>query len=100
DVGCPIPFRQMVVRPTGEVSLCCNDALGQATMGDLRRQSITEVWHGKEFRELRAELLRAGRRHLKLCNVCDVAMPGFEFGIARERSGPARKSAAPAPARR
>jgi radical SAM protein with 4Fe4S-binding SPASM domain len=100
DVGCPIPFRQMVVRPTGEVSLCCNDALGEVTLGDLRRQSVAEVWNSEAFRKLRAELLRAGRRNLKLCNACDVAMPRFEFIIARSRGKRAAQVAAQAGAPR
>ncbi|MDL2316686.1 hypothetical protein LJC59_06360, partial [Desulfovibrio sp. OttesenSCG-928-A18] len=35
SVNCIYPFRQFVIRPDGRASLCCNDALGQMTMGDL-----------------------------------------------------------------
>ena len=94
DIGCPLPFRQLVIRPTGEVSLCCNDALGQATMGDVTRQSLVEIWSGPAFTELREELQRNGRRNLKLCNTCDVLMPRFEYNLLRDRTRRARRHAA------
>ena len=40
-VLCLQPFRQMVIRPTGEVSLCCNDALGKYTLGNLNTQTTS-----------------------------------------------------------
>lgn len=35
DTKCVNPFVEMIVRPDGKVSLCCNDPLGKNTMGDL-----------------------------------------------------------------
>ena len=45
DVLCSEPFTRMVVRPDGKISLCCFDALGKVTLGDLTRDSISEVWN-------------------------------------------------------
>ena len=43
--SCIQPFTRMVVRPDGKISLCCWDAVGKVTLGDLTRDSIFEVWN-------------------------------------------------------
>lgn len=68
--ACFLPFRQFVVRPDGKVSLCCNDALGKITLGDLSRESIKEVWNGEQYRNIRQQII-TGRQSLPLCQSCD-----------------------------
>lgn len=69
--GCLLPFRQMVVRPDGKVSLCCNDALGKMTMGDLNTQSIEEIWNSPAYTEIRMSLVHGRHNVTKLCTNCD-----------------------------
>ncbi len=71
NAGCLLPFKQIVVRPTGEISLCCQDALGQVTMGDAKMQGLKEIWDGPLYKELRERLLKRGRKDLLVCRVCD-----------------------------
>ncbi len=74
---CAYPFFQMVVRPDGKLSLCCNDALGQETLGDLSVQSIAEAW-ADQRRKLVQGLMLEGRHKLDICRHCDnfyVAKP-------------------------
>lgn len=71
DVVCPLPFRQFVIRPTGEISLCCNDALGKYTLGDLNTQNIQEIWHSEKYDAVRREMIANGRKNLTLCRDCD-----------------------------
>ena len=68
---CTRPFHQFIIRPTGEISLCCNDALGKYTMGDLNTQTISEVWNSEKYKSVREEMLKNGRKNLILCNQCD-----------------------------
>lgn len=70
-VPCSLPFSQMVVRPDGKVSLCCNDALGRMTLGDLSAEAMIEVWRGDRFRRVRELMYRKGREALPLCRDCD-----------------------------
>lgn len=70
ECSCTLPFQQLVIRPTGEVSLCCNDPLGKCTMGDLRKESILDVWHGKKYTRLRKQLA-CGREYVQHCQYCD-----------------------------
>lgn len=74
DVGecsCALPFCQMVIRPTGEVSLCCNDPIGKYTLGDLRIQTIQEVWNGDLYDAIRKQI-KKGRKNLPKCSKCDT----------------------------
>lgn len=76
---CKLPFISIVVRPTGKVSLCCNDALGQMTLGDINKQSLQEVWYSEEFKKIRKEMLANGRKNLPLCKDCDTFDPIHEY---------------------
>lgn len=67
---CILPFRQIIIRPDGKVSLCCSDPLGKNTLGDLTEESILEVWHGSKFREVR-KALNLGRGEWEYCKHCD-----------------------------
>ena len=49
---CTRLFFQFIIRPTGKISLCCNDALGKYTMGDLNKQTIKEIWNSEEYKRL------------------------------------------------
>lgn len=73
---CIYPFCQFVIRPDGKVSLCCNDALGKMTMGNLTAERIVDVWNGDKYKDVRKRLLN-GRRYVDLCYSCDfIAIPG------------------------
>lgn len=74
NMPCLLPLKQMVIRPDGKVSLCCNDALGKFTMGDCNSQGLTEIWQSPNFREVRKKLL-VGRDRLELCRFCDTFSP-------------------------
>lgn len=68
--SCTLPFAQMVIRPAGGVSLCCQDALGTYTLGDCTKETLMEIWHGRLYKDIRRRIL-AGRHALDLCNQCD-----------------------------
>lgn len=71
DVTCAFPFQQLIIRPTGQVSLCCNDALGKYTLGDLTRESILDVWYGEKYKKIR-KAIAEGRKNIEICKSCDT----------------------------
>lgn len=71
EAKCVLPFRQMIIRPDGKVSLCCNDPLGKNTLADLTKETILEAWNNQRFQVVR-ESLYAGRANWKHCEFCDV----------------------------
>lgn len=72
---CILPFKQIIVRPTGKVSLCCNDALGRYSLGDLTKEKLLDIWYGERFRTVR-ECLYAGRENWGDCRYCDTFYMG------------------------
>lgn len=72
---CILPYKQLIIRPDGKVSLCCNDPLGKNTMGDLTKDNILDVWNNDQFKMVR-KCLYGGRAHWEHCKYCDVFNPG------------------------
>ena len=68
---CRLPLVEMIVRPDGKISLCCNDALGQMTLGDLNTETIEEVWYGEKYAKIR-DLAMKGREKISLCQYCNA----------------------------
>ena len=68
---CIMPFGQLIIRPTGKISLCCNDALGKYTLGDCTTQSLREIWNSETYVNIRKKLLK-GRSEMELCRYCDT----------------------------
>lgn len=71
DAKCVLPFKQLIIRPDGKVSLCCNDPLGRNTLADLTQESILEAWNNERFKMVR-KCLYEGRKEWKHCEFCDV----------------------------
>jgi len=67
---CLYLFKHINVRPDGKVSLCSNDALGSVTLGDLKKESILDVWYGETFEEYREKIIK-GRKYIDACASCD-----------------------------
>ena len=68
--SCLLPFKQVIIRPDGKLSLCCNDALGNYTLGDVSKEKLLDIWHNKAYNEIR-NLLQKGRSEIKMCEFCD-----------------------------
>lgn len=72
--ACMYPFEQFVVRPDGKVSLCCNDATGKMTLGDLNKEKVLDVWNGDKFNTIRKNMVKDRGLNF-LCKECDTVTP-------------------------
>lgn len=70
NMRCTLPFQQMIIRPDGKLSLCCNDAYGELTLGDVSKNSILDEWYGAPYQRVRGSLFE-GRKNCDLCKKCD-----------------------------
>lgn len=70
-MSCILPYKQMVIRPDGKISLCCNDPYGRNTMADLNKMTLKEAWYSERYKKVRKEL-RKGRSRVNLCRYCDT----------------------------
>jgi radical SAM protein with 4Fe4S-binding SPASM domain len=69
--ACDWPLTSMVVTMTGNVVLCCNDYFETEVVGNVKEQSLVDVWTSKRFEEFRRALSQGDRTVSKLCADCD-----------------------------
>jgi hypothetical protein len=71
---CDMPFLQLIIRADCGVSLCCNDALGKVTLGDVEKQTLEDIWYGQKH----FEILESMRENIRsgICRDCDIVSSG------------------------
>ncbi len=70
----------------GRVAMCCFDSEAEYTVGNVREQSIHEVWHSEAFLEKRRLLYERDFEKMKLCAGCDyINHPAWVTPLARLR---------------
>lgn len=74
SMSCILPYKQMIIRPDGKTSLCCNDPYGKFTLADVNKMSLKEAWYSKRAEQIRRGL-RKNRIGISLCRFCDT-IPG------------------------
>jgi len=71
EIPCALLFVQMSIRPDGKVSLCCNDALGENTLGDVGKNTLVEIWESEIFCNFRRTMTQSGRYGIGTCRYCN-----------------------------
>lgn len=72
DLPCYGPSEMLIIRHTGEVVLCHEDADGQAVMGDANHQTLAEIWGSPRFAAYRQRLESGHRQQAaSICQGCD-----------------------------
>jgi len=59
----------------GTVALCCLDYEGRVRLGDLKQESIGEVWSGSALAKLRSLHLQGKFDSVPLCRTCKLRLP-------------------------
>lgn len=70
NAACCLPWVQLVIRPDGKISLCCNDALGENTLGDLTKESLLDIWFGDKYEYYRDAIILS-RKAISTCKFCN-----------------------------
>jgi len=71
---CPLLYQQLVIGWPGKTGLCCEDFWGDYITGDLSRESLRDIWHGRHLTRAR-RLHEKGRQDaLSLCRSCDTVV--------------------------
>lgn len=71
---CPMPFISLAVNCNGTVSVCCVDWSRQTVVGDLKKETLRQVWNGEKMRAFRLMHLNGERRRNKACAACKFLM--------------------------
>ena len=68
---CPVLYQRLTVESDGKVKLCYNDEMGSVDVGDLNKESVYDVWHGKPLRKAReSHLKHLGVQDYEPCKFC------------------------------
>jgi hypothetical protein len=67
---CYRPWLTFTALWDGRVSLCCADFDGRTILGDLRTQTIQEIWNSDAYRAVRRQHLESGGPDI--CRSCDL----------------------------
>jgi len=70
---CPVLWQRLVIGADGQALLCINDELETVKIGDLNKESIFDVWHGRKLQKAREiHLKHMGVEKLIPCKVCKL----------------------------
>ncbi len=61
---CIYPFTHVATKTDGSIKLCCRSW----SMGDIRKQTLSEIWNGEDYRRVRRQFLNGERP--KECEAC------------------------------
>ena len=70
NATCTYPFHQINILPSGNISLCCNDAYGDKIMGNINENTLINIWNNDEYKKLRNEIY-SSRQNIDFCKSCD-----------------------------
>jgi len=71
-IVCPYPFYSMAVNFDGTVSVCCADWSHGTVVGDVRKNSLLEIWKGEGLNLLRRKHLLGQRADIAACANCQT----------------------------
>lgn len=68
---CSRLWYNFTVLNTGDVVICCLDYNKEIVIGDIRKQSIKEIWTGEKIAKLRNLHLKGKHYEIRLCEDCN-----------------------------
>jgi sulfatase maturation enzyme AslB (radical SAM superfamily) len=71
EFTCPVLYERLTIGSNGIAYLCYNDEMGSVEVGDLHKETVSEVWHGKKLQNARKiHLEHLGVEKLSPCKYC------------------------------
>jgi len=72
DFRCNSPFQRLTIRADGNITMCCGERSEEKIFGNIRENTIEEIWLGSKFNEVRNQMLE-GKAHLnEACQKCSM----------------------------
>ena len=88
---CAQLWKWMVVYWDGSVVLCCADMFSQAIVGDLKSNSIAEVWNGSQMKGHRDQMINRKRFEVAICQDCDIHLSWHNLNEYYDKNGSFRR---------
>lgn len=82
--ACPYPFYNLVVKSNGDVVPCCVAWEDSLVVGNVREQTLLEIWQGEKLARIHRLHLEGRRTELAACAKCDTLFnsPDFIDGLS------------------
>ena len=68
--NCTLFLKQAYVVYNGDVILCCHDWRRSVVLGNLREQSLAEIWNSKRFKDIIHEYYAGDFTNCEICRTC------------------------------
>ena len=78
---CTFPWYSLVIFWDGTVTPCPQDWYGDLYLGDVKRQTLLEIWNGPAMLELRKKMHAQDVQCLVPCNQCDILRRPTFLGV-------------------
>jgi len=66
----------LYIKPDGNVVSCFGDFFSKNIMGNVKEQSLVDIWFGERFSSMREHLDRGDRTANELCSKCNISEKG------------------------
>ncbi|MCC7201192.1 MAG: radical SAM protein [Nitrospirae bacterium] len=80
-VPCTFLWYSMSIKWDGTVVPCCVDLSGDMPLGDVRKESLSDIWNGQRLIDLREKIASGRYEDVPLCKGCDILWKEQLFGI-------------------
>jgi len=84
---CAQLWKWMVVYWDGSSVLCCADMFSQTVVGNLKSNSISEIWNGPVMKDFRKEMVNRGRFEIPICQDCDIHLSWHNLNDYYDKNG-------------
>ena len=84
DKPCVSVFSSFTINYDGKVQLCDSDIEQQEIVGDIREQSIRDIWQGGKMEQIRGWHADEKRNNIPICQGCDHWSRHFKESIGQE----------------
>lgn len=78
---CPIPFLSFFIRVNGDVVLCFNDWTDDNLFGNVKLNTIREIFNTNKYRNIRVQAIKYNILDNDICKKCDLYKEGVWLTI-------------------
>ncbi len=72
DFACIHPWDELVIAADGKAGLCCLDFDLKAGVGDIKQQTIQEIWNSEQINAYRNKMLKLDYESIEVCRNCNA----------------------------
>lgn len=71
-IGCSLLMKQLVLLPNGDVTVCCSDLNSRGVIGNLKQESLLQVYQSKQRLSWLESLFMNRKAEVDLCKHCET----------------------------